>query len=112
MSSRGISITIGGGNAQFGNVSEGDGSSLRADLSQNVAGAFADLDRELVQAAISGQAGDEAVDALRKEVAALQSAIAEGRTSGSSIGQTAKRLYQNYGWAIEPLRKLFLFLAP
>ena len=107
-----LKINVSGGNAIFGNVSQGDQNTevatnqgIAAPTDQAFADFFAALDKRSAQA--------DQIAALREQVTALQAALDQGRTDKlGSVVKAAKEIYEKYGWAGDLLKKLFELVVP
>ena len=101
-----IKISVSGGNAQFGNVTQGDGNTLQSSWQSwcNQEG-LQSFDTALDEIQAEGRATAEEVAELRSRVGAL----AESKDKDSLISK-ARDLYEDYAWAAEPIKKLFALL--
>ncbi|TVV77238.1 hypothetical protein [Sphingomonas solaris] len=118
--SNGISISVGGGNGvAFGNVIQGDGATITAGTQHTVVqtdAALADaceaIDREGARQPNDVADVDE-IERLKAELAILKKSMETARPGGwASFGDTARAIYEKYGWAAMPLKKLFGILIP
>jgi hypothetical protein len=111
-----IDITVSGGNANFGNILQGDANQLSAgslSISAQIDEAFAQLIASLDGRCVQQPHEQAQIEALKAELAALQEAAKTGKPTGwGSIAETAKVLYERYGWAGGLLKKLFGLLVP
>lgn len=111
-----ISITVSGGNANFGNVVRGNGNEAIAgalSISTQAEEAFAELIATLDARRFRQPEQRAEIEALKTELAELQAAAKIGkRTRWGSVAETAKVLYERYGWAGGLLKKLFVVLVP
>jgi hypothetical protein len=108
-----IVTNISGGHVNIGNISQGNNN-------RNIAGAqsissdsaFAAFFESLNGIAATGRHPDAEVAALRGEIADLQQSMQRGVPTKDSFLDKARRLYEKYGWAAEPLKKLLAVLVP
>jgi len=116
MNKSGIGITVTGGNANFGNIVQGNNNSATAgaqSISTPINEAFLALFRELDAHRMQEPQHAEEIDALKADIAALQTAAQANKpTRWGSVAEAAKVLYEKYGWAGSLLKKLFIVLVP
>jgi hypothetical protein len=116
MTNQGININVSGGNAQIGNVQQGDNNTATVGdqtMSAEAARAFADvaaaLDEHLAQ-----RPDDRAqIEQLKADLSELNSAFETKRRSRwGTIGEAAKALSETYSWAAPLLKGLVAVLVP
>jgi hypothetical protein len=116
MTKSGISINVTGGAANFGNVSQGDRNDLRSGdqaLNAQVETAMKTFDAALDARLAERPDDQDQIEALRRDVAALQAEIAKKPEGAMSrIGAAAKQIYENYKWAGPLLKTLFAVIVP
>lgn len=108
MSKGNIKINVSGGNANFGNISQGDSNTLES--SQNISIEATDLEvfySALQKISRKKNVSDEQLESLRQEVAALSEKVAD-----NDVVAKIKALYEKYDWAIKPLEKLLSVIMP
>jgi len=104
MNNRKIEISVTGGNAVFGDIVQGDNNRFSlvdyADDLQEFYSAISDLK-------LSHGIAESQIDALKKEIESL------GETHrAEDIPATVRGIYDQYSWALEPLKKLFSVFFP
>jgi len=104
MSKGKINITISGGNSDFGNVVQGDENIVSLEKHREHLDKFY---AEIQQLSASNRATEDQIDSLKEEIENLtENCKKEG------LSALAKRLYEQYSWALEPLKKLFYAIVP
>lgn len=109
--SKGINITVSGGNASFGNIIQGD-YALPSSGEQSISGiddrAFSEFFSALsvFQQQQPSRRGE--IDDLKRDVEELKEIMErDGPTFLSRAADHAKFLYEKYGWAGDMLKILF-----
>lgn len=100
---KGININISGGRSDFGNIVQGD----KNRVISNKENALDEFFIEVSELKKAGAATQEQVDKLSEEVNSIINSKGE-----EGLVDKAKQLYENYSWAIEPLKKLFDIVLP
>lgn len=98
-----INISVSGGSASFGNVSQGDHNTLSGSVQQ----ALQDFHQNLSELRQAHLATDEQVQRLKQDIDALLN-----QPQQPGMLEKAKSLYDTYSWAVDPLRKLFSVMFP
>jgi hypothetical protein len=116
MSEGKINIAISGGNANFGNVTQGNHNTSSVQ-SQTITGqaeqAFTEFFAGLEECRSRNDQQATQIDALKDEMAALKAALEQNPESRKgSLLDKAKALYDKYGWAAGLLKKIFVVLLP
>ncbi|WP_187429338.1 hypothetical protein ROLI_039680 [Roseobacter fucihabitans] len=107
MTKSGITINQSGGNAVFGNVSQGNKNKNVATSSMTVTEtAFREFFEEIETLRAKAAVSDQEAAELSEKVAVLEKELGE-KGPGALISMAAKQLYENYGWAAKPLGRLF-----
>jgi hypothetical protein len=116
MSNGKLNIVVSGGNANFGNVSQGDANTNVVEsqkIDARAEQAFAEFFQELERRRASEPTTTRQLDALKEEVSALKTALQQGQTTKKkSLSETAMALYEQYGWAGDLLKKLLGLVIP
>ena len=103
MSNSDMKINVSGGNASFGNVSQGD--NVRLNSSQNItfdAQNIEDFYQSIANIAAYNNIDFNDYQQLRAQVAALVKTPEQ-----PGFGELVESLYKQFSWAIKPLRMLF-----
>jgi hypothetical protein len=112
--SGGININVSGGQAQFGNLIQGDNNTVTSN-GQNLTAPQTEAFETLL-AALNGRpagAPDDEIERLKADIAELRAAIKTQRpTRWGSIEQGLKIIKDAYGWAAPLLTPLIKVLAP
>jgi|TARA_B110000908_G_scaffold105072_1_gene123771 hypothetical protein len=108
MSPAELKINVSGGNANFGNVNQGDNAQI--EVAQSIEFEQADVDH-FYQALteLAKQKGISDSDYLRLRNGVNQLVKDPGQPG---IMTTIKRLYEDYAWATNPLMALFAAVLP
>ena len=103
MSKGDIKINISGGNAEFGNISQGDNSNLKYVKKTSFSPESIEEFYTTIQEISRAKSIDvEQLESLKNEVESLRS-----NPEDQDFVLKAKELYEKYSWAIDPLKKLF-----
>lgn len=109
MKKGGITINQSGGNAVFGNVTQGDGNKNVATSSMTITEsdtAFREFFDEIQKIREDAAVSDKEAAELAAEVAALEKELGQ-QGPGALISKAAKQIYERYSWAAKPLARLF-----
>lgn len=115
MGSGKINITISGGSTNIGNISQGDQNTATVQeqsVSNDVDKAFSEFFFQIETLSASKKIHKNEIDDLRKDIASLKDSMDLKQKSKVSLGEIAKLLYEEYGWAVDALKKLFTVLIP
>lgn len=105
MSKQKINISISGGNSEFGNFVQGDKNTISFEKhSQHLD----DFYTEIQQLRDSSKVTQDQINSLKEEIRVL----AKSSNEYENISATARKLYEQYSWAIGPLQKLFSVIIP
>lgn len=99
MSKGDINISISGGSANIGNITQGDNNKFDALISPQGLQEFQEYISELQS---SQKVSAEQVQQLRQDIEQMLA-----NTKEKDIAGRLKALYEKYSWAIDPLKKLF-----